>query len=386
MILVAKSGMDELGLGVRGFSMFAGQVRNPHDRRFVAGGSSGGSAASVAIALCPVSLGSDSGGSIRIPAACCGVYGLKPTFARISTHGRILTDREADAVDPSEICFGPIAVCASDLYLVYYVLAAFAVHRKIAGEPEFEGRVDLCEEGEGVRDDVSGLRIGVYEPWVRSGSDAGLVVMSGVVDRMVEQGAVQVPVVVPDLEDVRVSLSILLIHTFLTVLRRNGIVGATSNAQLGLDARGKLKVGEMFTEEDVKQAAIVRAKAMEYCVNKLFGENKIDVLVTPATGIDTPRVADNLVTGSIDVNADSRLMKFAVYANCTGIPACVVPAGKDKNEMPLGVQFMAAPWNERVLLRTCLWAERELDTNESIVPQEFFDPLQAAREEVTGEQ
>lgn len=383
MILVGKCGMDELGLGVRGFSMFAGQVRNPHGRQFVPGGSSGGSAASVAIGLCPVSVGSDAGGSIRIPAACCGVYGLKATFGRISTWGRVLTKREREGEDAAEIVVGPITVCARDLCLMYYVMAGRAVHGMIAEEQEFEGRVDIYRE---MKATVNGLRVGVYGPLVESGSESGLAVMKGVLNRMVEHGAVEVQVVIPDLEDIRVSLSVLLMTTFLRTLKKHGMYGARPNTHLGLDVRGKLRMGEMFTDEDVRRARTVRAKAMEYCVKKLFGESEIDLLVTPVTGVETPKVPYNLNTGLTDVSTDGGLMKFTKYANCTGIPACVVPAGRDKNGMPVGVQFMSAPWNERVLVDTCLWAERELDTNESMAPPEVFDPLRFASEESAGEQ
>lgn len=383
MILVGKCGMDELGLGVRGFSMFTGQVRNPHDRQYVPGGSSGGSAASVAIGLCPVSVGSDAGGSIRIPAACCGVYGLKATFGRISTRGRVLTEREREGEDTADIVVGPITVCARDLCLMYNVMAGFAVQRTIAEEQEFEGRVDICRE---MKATVKGLRIGVYGPWVKSGSESGLAVMRGVVNRMIEHGAVEVQAVIPDLEDIRVSLSVLLISTSLRALKKYGMYGAGSKAHLGWDVRGKLRMGETFTEEDVKRARTVRGKTMEYCVNKLFRKGELDVLVTPATGVETPEVPYNLKTGLTDVSTDGGLMKFTKYANCTGIPACVVPAGRDKNGMPVGVQFMSAPWNERVLMDICLWAERVLDTNESMAPEEVFNPLRFTNEEGAGEQ
>eukprot|EP00177_Eucheuma_denticulatum_P008016 GFKZ01014596.1.p1 GENE.GFKZ01014596.1~~GFKZ01014596.1.p1 ORF type:complete len:663 (-),score=68.14 GFKZ01014596.1:977-2839(-) len=382
MILVGKTGMDEVGVGVRGFSMNRGQVRNPHGRRFVPGGSSGGCAASVACGLCPVSIGADAGGSIRIPSACCGVYGIKATFGRLSTRGRALAER--GEWDIGEISVGPIAGCSRDLALMYRLMAGWALQESVNGEGDFEGRVDVCT-GLGKAGGVDGLKVGVCKPWVESCEGDGLKYMREVVGRIVQQGGEVVPVVIPDLEDARVSLQILLMRRTLRMLRKKGIWGGSDwGWNLGYDPRAKFKMSEMFTEDDERRAEAVRGRVMEYCVKELFDGFEIDVLVTPALGLDTPAVAENVVTGLVDSNTDSRMMKYMLYANLTGIPGCIVPVGRDGNGMPVAVQFMSRPWEEKKLLDICLWAETEFDTEAHMIPKEVYNPLEEARKVKVG--
>lgn len=375
MVMIGKCNQDELGLGVRGFSMFSGQTRNPHNTEYVPGGSSSGCAASVAAGLCPVSIGSDAGGSIRIPAACCGVFGIKPTFARVSTHGRMLTQRNAKTDEVSaSLHVGPIATCAEDLAVIYSVLAGFAPHRPIPSEPAFAQHPEQVPKS--LLRSIEGLRVGVCLPWLQSASELGYSRTRYALERMISQGAVEVPVIIPDLEETRVALSVSIMKTFLHSLKEHGAYGEGTGNNVGHDARGKLAVGQKFTDDDVARAKTVRAKAMRYCVETLFSENNLDVLVTPSLGTETPAVPTNLVTGLVDVNTDSKMMKFSVYGNCIGIPGCTIPVGKDESTgLPYSIQVMAAPWNERILLEVALWGEKEFMSHKSLKPTCSLNPL-----------
>lgn len=382
MVMLVKCNQDELGVGVRGFSMHTGQTRNPHALSNVPGGSSGGCAAAVAAGLCPVSLGSDSGGSIRIPAACCGVFGLKATFARLSTYGKVLTDRtvdESDDVSPL-LHSGPIAGCAEDLVLMYFLLAGCAPHRKIPSEPLFKQLFERVPEVMSVN--ISGLRVGVCLPWIQSGSESSVSTMRTALDAMVDHGAVEVPIAIPDLEDIRVSLSISVMNQFLSSLKKFGYYGEGSTATLGYDARLKLAMGEQFTKQDEARSKVIRTRAMEHCVSKLFDAKELDLIITPALAIDIPEVPANLTTGLIDANTDSKMMKFAFYASYIGIPACAIPVGKDVDSgLPCAIQVMAAPWNESKLLEVCLWAEKHFKAGD-LYPEHCFNPLREAEQAV----
>lgn len=382
MVMVGKCIMDEMGIGVRGFSMFAGQTRNPHNRGHVPGGSSGGCASAVAAGLCPVSLGSDSAGSIRIPSACCGVFGLKPTFARISTHGKVLSKRDEQLDEVSPLLHnGPITSCAEDLAIMYHLLAGSAPHRVIPIEPDFSPPYEAVAKS--FAPSVEGLRIGICLPWVQSGTGHGYSTMKDALSRFFQNGAVEVPVVIPDLEDMRVSNAVSVIKLALKALTEQGYYGEGSAFTLGNDTRMKLKMGAQFSDDDRARSKIVRTKGMEYCVTDLFASNDLDVLVTPALGIDTPRIPTNLASGLIDANTDSKMMKFAIYGNYVGIPACVIPLDKDSGTgLPRAIQLMAAPWKEGKLLELCLWAEKEFNTREVMVPEHCFNPLEAMKRDV----
>ena len=376
MIMFAKCSEDEFCVGVRGFSRATRQTLNPHNRKYISGGSSGGSAATVAAGLCPVSLASTSGGGIRIPAACCGVYGLKASFSRISTFGRALTKRNAatDTVSPF-YHVGPITGCAEDLSLMYYMLAGFAPHRPISSEPEFYEPRETIPKCLNVS--VAGLRIGIFEPWARDVPKNVLHATNFFLNRMVKAGAVKVPVAISHLEDIRVASHIDVLSQLeqdLNQARGNGILKKES--LMGYDAKCKLAIAELLTEEDRKRADVVRAKAMKYMQDILFDGAQLDVIVTPAIGADIPEAPKNRKTGSIDVKTDGKLMRFTSYATVTGIPACVVPVLKDYTSgLPYGVQVMAAPWNEKRLLEICLWAERELNSRSKMNPPQALNTL-----------
>lgn len=356
MMMIGKTNQDELGIGVRGFSIYTGQTRNPQNFNLVPGGSSSGSAATVAAGLCPVSIGTDAGGSIRIPAACCGAYGLKPTFARLSTHGRVWTARD-ESVDEVGLTMttGPIAGCARDLALSYYLMAAFAPHRKIRGQPQFEENVRI-QIPKSIGSSLEGMRVGVYMSWLESGTGIGADVALEVLSAMKESGAVEVPIVIPDLEDIRVALSISIMDSSLRKMHEIGFSQGDISKSIGYDARAKLAMVQEFNETDVNNTKVVRAKAMRYAVEHIFKE--VDLVLTPALGTEVPPVPFNLETGVTDVQTESRMMRFMLYASYTGLPACVFPVRREDSGAPCAVQLIGGPYCEEQLLQVTMWGEQ----------------------------
>lgn len=354
MLLIGKCNQDELGIGVRGFSVHTGQTRNPYHVDYVPGGSSAGSAVSVATGLCPVSIATDAGGSVRIPAACNGIFGIKPTFARISTHGRVLTHRDDKDEVSSCLHVGVLASYAEDLALIYHLMAAFAPHRRIPDHDEFQ---KIPQEIPAAIDmSMSGLRVGICRPWLESSPECGRSAARQVLSHLERAGAVQVPVAIPNLEDIRVSLPIGLMRAAIRALDRAGVYGNGKGGDIGCDPRSKLVMGCEFTESDETHANHVRAKAIAHA-NEMF--KNIDILLLPALGCEVPRVPGNLHTGVVDVGTDSRMMRFMLYANFTGLPACVMPVSKESSGIPCGAQAIAKPWDEQILLKICLWAQKE---------------------------
>ena len=353
MIMVGKCNQDELGIGVKGFSMFSGQAFNPHDKNYTPGGSSGGSGIAVAAGLCPVSIASDAGGSVRIPSLCNGIYGIKATFGRISSHGRVLTDRTEDENISPCTHVGPIAGCVQDLILIYHVLSAFGTTRTFPGCELFRHTPQLPPSSVHAR--VKGLRVGVYKPWLKSASREGIDAVHTFIDELQKAGAIIVPVTIPNLEDIRVSLPVTLMTQCIERLRRAGAYGESKGHGIGFDARGKLAMGREFAEADILRAKVVRAKAMAHA-SEMF--RRVDIVVTPGLGCDVPLLSRNLSTGEVDVGTESKMMKYTVYGNVVGVPCSVVPVGRTGKGVPIGIQMIAGPWREDVLLRTSLWWQR----------------------------
>lgn len=175
-LLIGKANMHEIGMGVTGLNPHHGPARNPYLPNRATGGSSSGSAAAVAAGLCPIAVGADGGGSIRIPASLCGVVGLKPTFSRVSEHG-------AAPLCWSLAHVGPIAVSARDAALALSVMAgADPKDPHTLGQPP----LDFAELERG---DLSGLRIGVYWPWFEDAEADVVRLGKQLLETLVEAGA-----------------------------------------------------------------------------------------------------------------------------------------------------------------------------------------------------
>lgn len=361
MLPISKSNQDELALGTRGFSLGAGSIRNPHNPLHCPGGSSGGCASAVAAGLVPVSLGSDSGGSVRIPAACCGIFGLKPTFSRISAHG-VIYERD-DGVPSPVRSLGILAASADDLALVYYALATWAP----CGAP---GGVSVSAIPAAIPDSVRGLKIGVYEAWNETAWKGAREATENVLSRMREGGATVKNISIPHLEGIRVANSVSLMRHVIDGLSKSGVYNPhTTNPVLGNGVRLKLAVAREFNADDEMRARLIREKAIKHAL-RLF--EHVDVIITPTLAIRTPKVPPDVVNGDIDIVTESAMMRFTIYANFTGLPALSFPAGKDDAGLPLGVQAIAAPWKEDVLIRIARWSEQQFTP---CVPEKVYNAL-----------
>lgn len=377
MIVVGKTHTAEVGMGVRGYTESLGQSRNPWDLNRVSGGSSSGSAAAVAAGLCPISLGSDGGGSVRIPAVCCGVLGLKPTFARVSVRGRLFQTDAPDTDPPSTLSFGPLAGCVDDLALAYLALAARAPHGPLGGQQPFPG--GLREKLPAALDGgVAGLRVGVFAPWAESAPATAQVHYRRALGALTAAGASVRAVGVPRLEDMRCAHAVAISGKTYSVLRDNGITQAEKWGRVGIDTRIKMAMAEQFGTDGYRERAdCMRAQAVKEIVPRIFSQ--VDVLVTPAMADETPRVPTDLSTGLIDAATDSRLMRFMYFANFTGLPAVTVPVGVG-NGLPYSVQVIGGPWKEVLLLQVAKCLENRLGLR-TTPPAMSFDVLAAAAEE-----
>lgn len=331
-LLVGKTNMHEIGIGTTGLNPHYGAVRNPYGLEHYSGGSSSGSAAIVAAGLCPLSVGSDGGGSIRIPAALCGVAGLKPTFGRVSKAGGFPLGWSVGHV-------GPIASSMADLALGYAALAGpDPADASSLGQPapELESLGSL---------DLSGVRVGVYRPWFEDAEAPVVAACREALSWLEAAGAVVCEVDLPDLELARVAHAITITSEMNASLED---VYAAHRADFGLDVRVTLAATRRLTGRDYVRAQRGRTRFLARC-NALF--EQIDLLATPTTACVAPAIPpEALPDGISDLATIAGLMRYAFPGNLTGFPALSVPAGFQAG-LPIGFQLMGRPWAESLLLR-----------------------------------
>ena len=343
-VVIGQTPMTEFGLSPLGGNAHRHMPRNPHDPRRLPGGSSSGSAVAVATGVTPLSLGCDGGGSIRIPAALCGVFGLKPTYGRVPQTGHGLPRAT------SVVHLGPIGASARDLalFLEHASGADADDPASIVAPPVVPGAFTRSL-GRGVR----GLRIGVDEAdWSGLPDD-----IAGpgreALDALQREGAELVPVKL-SLSRFAAPIGYLTIgveaFTAMTDIRTSHM------DELGQDMQLFLAGLETFRPDDYVDAQLIRAAQRVQLANVL---REVDVLAMPATAVGAPPVTDEEArSGFIDPPLLDAMCRFAFLANITGVPAGVAPVGKDRNGMPVGLQIIGDAWDEACVLQVLAHLER----------------------------
>jgi Asp-tRNA(Asn)/Glu-tRNA(Gln) amidotransferase A subunit family amidase len=332
-LMIGKARMVEIGLGVSGLNVGVGTPRNPFDPSKCTGGSSSGSAAAVAAGLCPIAIGADGGGSIRIPAALCGVFGLKATHGRIPETG----------VYP--LCWsvghvGPIASTARDLALAYAIIAGPDAH-----DPNSVNQPTPTLAGLGDKD-MTGVRIGIYRPWYQDASAEMIAGCDAAIEALKAAGATVHDVELPHLELCRIAHTVTITSEMAQSLDHEY---AKHRKDFGLSIRVNLAFARRFTGRDYVKAQRVRTLIVDTWTEVM---KNVDLIATPTTGITAPPLkADALKGDESDLTTLGEIMRFAFPANHHGFPAISVPAGYDKAGLPIGLQLHARPWEEHLLLR-----------------------------------
>jgi Asp-tRNA(Asn)/Glu-tRNA(Gln) amidotransferase A subunit family amidase len=353
-LLVGKANMHEIGLGVTGMNPQTGFCRNPWDPERAPGGSSSGPGAAVAAGLVPIALGADGGGSIRIPAALCGVVGLKPTFGRVSEQG-------AFPICWSVAHVGPLAATAQDCALAYAVCAG-----PDPGDPVSANGPPV--QVEPLTGQIAGLRLGVYRSWFRDADPEVVQVCERMLAFLEKQGARLHEIEIPDLEPLRVAHAITIVTEMASALE--GVYAAGRSEELSAETRINIALARTLTGRDYLQAQRARTETIGHFRRVL---EQVDVVVTPTTARAAPAIrADALAHGESDLVTLSQLMRFIVAPNFTGLPAISFPAGYNAAGLPVGMQAMGRWWQEQQLLQLAQAAEPAV---ESRTPQVFYQPL-----------
>jgi len=341
-IRIGALNMAEFALGPTGHNAIFGDCRNALDPAYMAGGSSSGSGAAVAARASFASLGSDTGGSVRIPAACNGVVGLKPTYGRISRYGSM-------KLSPSIDVIGPITRSVADCARMLGVLAGHDPRDPLSSQ-----RPSADYEGECERD-IAGLRIGVPRNYFYDGiTDDVREAMEQSLADLEAEGAVLVELDVPDVEAMS-ELSRAIVYSEATAL--HGVWLRERAEQYQPQVRTRAMTGVAIPASIYYEALLLRLPLLERFVAEVFG--RCDVLHTPTLPIPVPRLVD------VDVAAGESLWQtLALLVRCTapfnflGLPALAVPARATDNGLLASVQLVTRPFAEGLLLRVGAAHER----------------------------
>ena len=320
-VCVAKTNMHELAFGITSKNPHYGSVRNPRDTERIAGGSSGGSAALVAADLIPVATGSDTGGSIRVPASFCGIAGLKPTYGLVSRRGLVPLSFSLD-------CAGPLAQSVADCALALQVMADVSLPSKERWD---------------------GLRVGIPRSTFYRRLEPNVAeAVKQAITRVAQLGAEVFEVQLPDLDEINtVSRIVQMAETAALYLHYQ------EASQFGADVWGLIQQGKKIAAHEYVNAQRLRGLYRKE-FNRLW--KTADFLLAPTTPITAPLLTEDSVQIGAE-RVDVRLASTSLVRswNLTGEPALSVPCGeiskRTPGHLPVGLQVIGKPFSEARLLQ-----------------------------------
>ena len=328
-VTIAKLATHELAWGTTNDNPWFGTCRNPHDRSRVPGGSSGGSAAAVAVGTVALALGTDTGGSIRCPASCCGIVGLKPTFGRVSLAG-------IHPLCPTFDHCGPMARSVRDCALALELLAGTSPRDPRTPPVEVERYRDALDRG------VRGMTVGVAERYFFEHTEADIVSrVRAAVDVLRDAGAqiteVDLGCPVPGEGDFYLSEEGAAL----------GDLWPSRRAELGADVVRELDAATRLTGVDAGRARQRRIEYQALTEERLRAEG-IDLIVTPTQAFSPPLIGSSTVAfaGNPNEEVTTAMCGMTGVFNVLGWPAISVPCGIDTTGLPVGIQIAALPWRE----------------------------------------
>lgn len=364
-VIVGKTNLDEFAMGSSTENSAVGPTRNPWDHGRVSGGSSGGSAAAVAARVVPGALGSDTGGSVRQPAALCGVVGLKPTYGRVSRYGLVAFGSSLDQI-------GPLATNVADAALLLETIAGRDPRDSTSASEPAHGLVAALDEAV-VTARAGQLRIGVpreyfgdgLDPEVRDAVEAALEVFRG-------QGAQVVPVTLPHAPYCVAAYYLIATAEASSNLarfdgvhygRRTGrpkdlidLYASSRSEGLGAEVKRRIMLGTFALSAGYYDAYYTRALRVRRLIRRDFdlALRAADVLVGPVT----PTPAFKLGEKTDDPLQMYLADIYTIAANLAGIPAISIPCGFSGDGLPIGLQIQGPVFGEATLLQAARLYER----------------------------
>lgn len=360
-IILGKTNCDEFAMGSSNENSGFHPVRNPRDRTRVPGGSSGGSAAAVAAGTAVASIGSDTGGSIRQPAAFCGVVGLMPTYGRVSRYGLIAF---ASSLDHP----GPFGRTVKDAALMLQVLAGRDPMDSTTAD------VPVPDYSAQIGEPITRLKIGIPHEYFGEGLDAEVrAAVENGIRELAKAGAEIVPISLPHttyaiptyyvVATAEASSNLARYDGVRYGLRAEGKTLAemyrrTRDAGFGAEVKRRIMLGTYVLSAGYYDAYYLKAQKVRSLLARDFDEAfaKVDAIVTPTT----PTPAFKLGEKTDDPLAMYLADIFTVTGDLVGVPGISIPCGKSKEGLPIGMQILGKHFDEATVLRVAHVAEHAL--------------------------
>jgi aspartyl-tRNA(Asn)/glutamyl-tRNA(Gln) amidotransferase subunit A len=334
-ICVGALNMDEFASGFTGENAHDGPVHNPHDIAHMAGGSSAGAAAAVAAGMVPLSLGSDTNGSVRVPASLCGLFGLKPTYGRLSRRGMFPFAASLDHP-------GIFGRSVEDIALGYDAMQGYDASDSAMVKRPTEAVSGRLERG------AAGLRIAIAD---------GYFIGDTAVREMMDAAAANLHVTqrigIPEAQAARAAASLI---TMAEGAALHGERLRTRADEFDPEVRDRLLAGALLPAGWIERAQKFR-RAFQAQMLEMLGT--VDAILAPATPMRAPRIGQKTaLLGGVEMPVRPNLGLFTQPFSFVGLPVVAVPIALEGGRLPLGLQVIAAPWREDFALRVARQLEK----------------------------
>lgn len=361
-ILIGKTNLDEFAMGSSTENSAFQTTRNPWDLQRIPGGSSGGSAAAVAADECIAALGSDTGGSIRQPAALCGVVGLKPTYGRVSRYGLVAFASSLDQI-------GPITKNVRDSAIIMNVIAGHDPLDSTSAE------INVPDFTSSLGQDIKGLKIGIPKEYFIEGMDKEVeAAVKKAITQLESLGAIPVEVALPHTGYAVATYYILATSEASSNLARyDGVkygfraggkdlldMYMNTRAQgFGPEVKRRIMLGTYALSSGYYEAYYKKARQVRTLIKKDFDEafKIVDAIVTPTSPTAAFRIGEK---------ADDPLQMylsdiFTISVNLAGVPGISIPCGFTRETLPIGLQLIGKHFDEETILRVAYAYEQSTD-------------------------
>lgn len=329
-IMLGKQNMHELAAGSTGTNPYFGTTKNPWNTKYMPGGSSGGGTASLAAGLATLATGTDTFGSIRLPAAMCGVFGLKPTYGLVSTYGIFPSAWSLDTA-------GPMARSVSDLALMLHYMAGFDEKDPASLNVKVPNYVEDLNKG------IKGLKIGIPTYYLEGLDPDVEKLFQHAITTLRSLGVEITEIVIPELA----------MATFSGYATVTGEASTfhyewlqNKSEDYSQDIRTFFLAGTLTSTPQYIRAQQARRK-MIVSLDQAFLD--VDILLAPTIPMTTPAFSENWVDQNLDVV--KRIIPFTSPINLTGVPSLAVPIGLDQKGLPVGMQIIGKHLSEKLLLQ-----------------------------------
>lgn len=361
-VVVGKTNMDEFGMGSSGKHSYFGKILNPLNTNYVPGGSSGGCAAAVCANLAMGAIGSDTGGSVRQPAAFCGIYALKPTYSLISRYGLIAFASSLD-------CVGVMANCVKDVAILTEKTACYDEKDATSAKREKENY------SKNIDTEMKNVKIGVPKEFYETADESVKECIISALKRLEKLGA---KVEECSMKTLKYAASA---YYVISSAEAASNLARFDSVRYGYRCEDAKSFEEMFVKsrseafgDEVKRRILLgtfvlsaencemykKANAARRIIkndfDNLFG--KYDVLITPVYPACVPRIDEN-----ISIEKEYERDACTAAAALAGLPAMSVPCGKDKNNMPVGMQIIGTAFSEQMLFNVASAYEEDVNNN-----------------------